>query len=245
MATKETGECAVYGFANVEFYSTTARTNFKPNSTGWAWLAKSDLVHVQGKVNEAKVRKTHVFLVDEITVGGPILLGGVVYFTTDTVTWWPPTNGSAETKVAFEDVAQLSLPGGLSVSSLGQGERMREGLSAEPVIAVRMSFGDYAADVHTVEMPSSSALAGQRFFDLNATKPMDSSETGVCVNGEVLPVSESENFVKHHSPAPGGILPTPSTVATAKALPDSGTADTFAYVALSLGFANSIVPFFL
>jgi len=230
----DTDKCAVYGSSNVQIYSTTDNKTFKPNSTGWIWLAKSDTIHVQGLVEKVdEEEKPGVFVLTEITVGGPSLQGGAVYFETDAITYWPPSG--AEQKILEKD---MSVPGILNVSVLSLPVLWeRPGIAEEPVRTVVAGVGGLGVEarVQTVD------LAGKTFIDLFFYKPVESSETGVCVNAEVLPVSESDNIFLHHSPAPTGTHIANTNDPGIK----SGTANTFLHVASFLGCANSIVPFVL
>jgi len=215
-------------------YSTTANTTFKPNSTGWIWLDKTDTIHVQGLMGE---EKPGVFVLKEITVGGPSLQGGAVYIETDAITFWPPSG--AEQKILEKDTSEWSMPGILNMSVLMVPVFWEHpGLDYDEVATLHASFGGLGVDarVQTVKMPSGGDLANMTFIDLFFDKPVESSETGLCVNAEVLPVSESDNIFLHHSPA---------SISSTHSSEKSGTANTFLHGALFLGCANSIVPFVL
>jgi len=125
-------------------------------------------------------------------------------------------------------------------SEAQSGEKIHEVISNETghriVSAIVGNFSFGLQDVFA------SAEFRVPFFATVLAKPVVSGETGLCVNAEVLPVSESENLFVHHSPSPTGATGGNFTIATVN---QGGTACTFVYFALSLGFANSIVPFVL
>jgi hypothetical protein len=229
------GVCHIHGVGIIEHRLGQAEAHAQyAVDPGWIWMVNGDTIQVEGLHADVN---GHTCL-QEVTVGGPMLHGGVVHIAMHEITWYPPS-GSKQVNLAGESL-KWSIPGIVEVStrSVDDGEEY----------LVNAVMGDFGLEVSQW----SSDDDDDHCMTMKITKPVDSGDTGLCVSADVadLPVSDADNFADHHSPSPSGDTMDEAVAAVATASlssngDKSGTADTLLYFALSLGFANSIVPFVL
>jgi hypothetical protein len=218
--------CILYGNEEESQIGTTQVHQYVAEA-GWVWLLNSSTVMVQGEIEEVD---GHTGLTG-VSISSPALQGGVAHIALHECTWYPP---NASKQIILEEDSKWST-GIFEVSLLD----LTAGNSKRGVIA---KVGDFELDVSEW-----AASVTDRFMSMKLVIPLNSSDTGLCVDGVPLTVSDKDNFAMNAaSAAMNAALNAPSAASVASDSSDkSGTADTLLYLALSLGFANSIVPFVL
>jgi hypothetical protein len=217
------GECVIYGHRNVSHFG--ALHGKYTADAGWIWLVNSSTVEVQGEMEEVD---GHIGLTG-VTIGGSALEGGVVHLALHECTWYPP---NASKQVILQEEDSKWSTGILEASVID----LRTGNSKRGVI---VKAGDFE-----LEVSEWSEAVTDRLMSMKLVIPLNSSDTGLCVNGVPPTVSDKDNLAVNAASAAMKAALNASSVASV-ASDKSGTADTLLYLAWSLGFLNSVVPFVL
>jgi hypothetical protein len=175
------GECVIYGHRNVSHFG--ALHGKYTADAGWIWLVNSSTVHVQGKVG------TYTFL-REVTIGGPVLQGGVVSIALNETTWYPPSGAKQVIPAEVGSVWSTPEIVDLSVTYVGDS-------------TVNAKVGDFDLDVDRCR-DWMGQHPNHEYMNMKLVKPMEDFSTGLCVNAATLTVSEADNLATHHSPSPSG-----------------------------------------